>query len=276
MKPRSRSPSMKPRSRSPSMKPRSRPLKFDLPPYEGKNADNDLKLLANENNYKVVQVEKDGNCLFRAVSKSASLNLNIQYTHTELRKMVVYFLKNNKNFLEPYIDYILRNDNDQSYIEKVDKYIQNMARPGVWGDFICLLVLSEVLKVMFKVLILNTQTFQLVSNKDVYTLEIPIGFIDEYHYTALIPTRNQMPILTPSVVPPPSVVPSRSVVPSSSVAPSSSIAPKIPPPIFDKTIKPLSSVNELLEIMDKVKPYIYDDISQLNKAERQIMVSLGM
>jgi hypothetical protein len=266
---------------------RPRPLKFDLPPYKGKNADNDLKLLANENNYKVVQVEKDGNCLFRAVSKSVSLNLNIQYTHTELRIMVVDFLKNNKNFLEPYIDYILGNDNDQSYIEK-DKYIQNMARPGVWGDFICLLVLSEILKVVFKVLILNTQTFQRVSNKDVYKLVVPIGFIDEYHYTALIPvTRDQMPmILTPSVVPPPSVMPPSSVppssvmppssVPPSSVMPPSSIAPKIPPPIFDKTKKPLSSVNELLEIMDKVKPYIYDDISQLNKAERQIMVSLGM
>jgi hypothetical protein len=41
-------------------------------------------------------------------------------------------------------------------------------------------------------------------------------------------------------------------------------------------VKPLSSINELLDIMDKVKPYVYDDISQLQKAERQIMVSLGM
>jgi hypothetical protein len=28
--------------------------------------------------------------------------------------------------------------------------------------------------------------------------------------------------------------------------------------------------------MDKVKPNVYNDISQLKKAEREIMVSLGM
>jgi len=66
----------------------------------------------------------------------------------------------------------------------------------------------------------------------------------------------------------PSVAP---VVPS--ITPK--IAPKIPPPIFGK-VKEVSSVNQLLEIMDKVTPLVYDDISQLKKAERQIMVSLGM
>ena len=210
--------------------------------------------------------------------------------------MVVDFLKNNKNFLEPYIDYIVGNGDDP---QKIDKYIETMSRPGVWGDFICLLVLSEILKVVFKILILNTQKFQHISNNDIYTTLVPIGFIDEYHYTALIPfpqsgkvsgDRAAMPALTPSVVPAPSVVPiplviqpTPSIAPAPSVVPiplviqpTPSIAPKIPHPIFDKTKKPLSSVNELLEIMDKVKPYIYDDISQLKKAERQIMVSLGM
>ena len=48
--------------------------------------------------------------------------------------------------------------------------------------------------------------------------------------------------------------------------------PYIEPPVF----KPVASVNDLLKIMDTVKPYIYDDIAQLEKANQQIMVSLGM
>jgi hypothetical protein len=82
------------------------------------------------------------------------------------------------------------------------------------------------------------------------------------------------PSIKPSVVP--SVAPSTpSIKPSVVPSIKPSVAPNIPQPVFSK-VKPLSSVNELLEIMDKVKPYVYDDISQLKKAEWEIMVSLGM
>ncbi|CCV02030.1 putative ubiquitin thioesterase Virion core protein [Invertebrate iridovirus 25] len=340
-------------------------IKPDLPKYTGKDSNKDLEILAQENNYNVVQVKGDGNCLFRAISKSLGLNHDIRYTHLKLRSMVVEYLKNNKDFLEPYLDYVTESgggDTPEEYSENVDRYISNIAIPGVWGDFICLRVLSEVLKVKFNLLILNTRQFQIISNDDSFNMVVPLGFIDDYHYSALIPIvpssvrpsiedvipsfkpasviipsvapsirpsvapsvrpsivppsvapsvrpsivppsvapsvrpsivpPSVAPSVRPSIVPPsvapsvrpsivpPSVAPSvrPSIVPPSvapSVRPTPSIAPKIPPPVFGK-VKPLSSVNELLEIMDKVKPYVYDDISQLQKAERQIMVSLGM
>jgi hypothetical protein len=225
-----------------------------------------------------------------------------------LRAMVVEYLKDHPDFLETYLEYVTESGETtpEEYAKNAKRYIQAMSKSGTWGDLICLKVLSELLKVQFNLLILNTRRFQLISNNDAYTTIVPLGFIDDYHYTALVPLERVPPLLAstpssimvpsasirpssirPSIVPPqPSIAPSikpsirPSVVPMPSMEPSivvpiSDIAPKIPPPVFGK-VKPLSSVNELLELMDKVKPYVYDDISQLQKAERQIMVSLGM
>jgi hypothetical protein len=261
----------------------------DLPKYKGKSADRDLKILANEHNYEVVEVRGDGNCLFRAISKSLSLNQNLTYKHKQLREMVVEYLSEHPDFLEPYLEYVSNTDiSPEEYAESTKEYIENMAKPGTWGDFICLKVLSEMLKVKFNLLVLNTRNFLTISNNDTYSRLVPLGFIDEYHYTALAPLNapSMVPAsIKPSMVPAsikPSMVPASikpSMVPASissilKVQPTPSIAPKIPPTFG--SVKPLSSVNELLEIMDKVKPYVYDDISQLQKAERQIMVSLGM
>jgi hypothetical protein len=224
-----------------------------------------------------------------------------------LRAVVVEYLKEHPDFLATYLEYVTESDETTTVQtrreknKKIIRYIQTMSKDGTWGDFICLMVLSELLKVQFNLLILNTRNFQLISNNDAYTTIVPLGFIDDYHYTALVPLDRVPPLLAskppslimvpsasirPSIVPQPSIAPSirpsirPSIVPMPSMEPSiavpiSDIAPKIPPPVFGK-VKPLSSVNELLELMDKVKPYVYDDISQLQKAERQIMVSLGM
>jgi hypothetical protein len=316
-----------------------------LPEYKGKNADRDLKILAHRRGYKVIPVKGDGNCLFRAVGESLILNQNIKYSHKKLRAQVVTYLKSHEEFLEPYLEYVTESGETtpQEYAKNVKRYIKNISQDGVWGDFICLRVLSEILKVKFNLLILNTRNFQIISNNDIFKPLIHLGFIDDYHYTALIPlyaepiavleSETPTPSIGPSIIPPsirpsiippsigpsiippsigpsiippsigPSVVPPQSrsrpsippsirpsippsiglpdsITPSpipgpSFLQPTPSIAPQMPPPVFGK-VKQLSSVNELLEIMDKVKPYVYDDISQLQKAERQIMVSLGM
>ena len=278
---------------------RRRVVQPDLPVYTGSNAEKDLENLAQSFDYKVVQVKGDGNCLFRSVSKSLKLNLNIKYNHKELRQMVVDYLKNNTEILDLYLEYVTSSGETtpEEHQKNVKKYIKNMAESGIWGDFICLKVISEILMVKLNLLILNSKQFRIISNDDSFVDVVPLGFIDDYHYTALVPLETQpsiapsikpsvAPSIKPSVAPSikPSVVPSikPSVVPSikpikPSVAPSikPSVAPNIPQPVFSK-VKPLSSVNELLEIMDKVKPNVYNDISQLKNAERKIMVSLGM
>jgi len=287
---------------------RRRVVQPDLPVYTGSNAEKDLENLAQSFDYKVVQVKGDGNCLFRSVSKSLKLNLNIKYNHKELRQMVVDYLKNNTEILDLYLEYVTSSGETtpEEHQKNVKKYIKNMAESGIWGDFICLKVISEILMVKLNLLILNSKQFQIISNDDSFVDVVPLGFIDDYHYTALVPLETQpsiappikpsvapsikpsvVPSIKPSVVPSikpsvapsikPSVVPSikPSVVPSIKPSVKPSVAPNIPQPVFSK-VKPLSSVNELLEIMDKIKPYVYADISQLKNAEREIMVSLGM
>jgi hypothetical protein len=255
---------------------RRRVVQPDLPVYTGSNAEKDLENLAQSFDYKVVQVKGDGNCLFRSVSKSLKLNLNIKYNHKELRQMVVDYLKNNTEILDLYLEYVTSSGETtpEEHQKNVKKYIKNMAESGIWGDFICLKVISEILMVKLNLLILNSKQFQIISNDDSFVDVVPLGFIDDYHYTALVPLETQ-PSVAPSIKP--SVVPSikPSVVPSIKPSVKPSVAPNIPQPVFSK-VKPLSSVNELLEIMDKVKPNVYNDISQLKKAEREIMVSLGM
>jgi hypothetical protein len=289
--------------------------------------------LAHENNYEVVPVKGDGNCLFRAVSKSLKLNHNRNYRHEELRSMVVEYLSNNPEFLELYLEYVVEPSKTPRMTPK--EYLKKMAKPKTWGDFICLITLSEILQVQFNLLILNTRSFQIISNNDAFTAVVPLGFIDDYHYTALVPLESVRPgpsiapsvrpgpsiapsvrpgpsiapsvrpgpsiapsvrpgpSIAPSVIPGPSIAPS--VIPGPSIAPSvrpgpsiapslkpsvvpkltPSIAPKIPPPVFGP-VKPLSSTRELLEEADKVHPYVREDISQLARAEEQILVSLGM
>ena len=75
------------------------------------------------------------------------------------------------------------------------------------------------------------------------------------------PSRTSPTQIESPTMPPTQIEPSRT--------------PYIEPPVF-KPVKPVASVNDLLKIMDTVKPYIYDDIAQLEKANQQIMVSLGM
>jgi hypothetical protein len=238
----------------------------ELPEYVGLDALRDLTSLALQKGYTVLDVKGDGNCLFRAVSKSLKNNAPyVSHTHEQLRAMVVKYLKNNKDFLNMYLPYVSENDATAS------SYIEKMSRPGTWGDLICLKTLSVVLKIQFKILILNIGGFQLVSQEDTYITVIPLGFVNDQHYTGLkrlsanttAPTPNRV---TPSIVPEPVV---------SSRQPPSSLQPLDDGGSFKK-VKPLSSVTELLEIMEKVKPYLFDDISQLQKADSQIMVSLGV
>ena len=107
---------------------RRRVVQPDLPVYTGSNAEKDFENLAQSFDYKVVQVKGDGNCLFRSVSKSLKLNLNIKYNHKELRQMVVDYLKNNTEILDLYLEYVTSSGETtpEEHQKNVKKYIKNM------------------------------------------------------------------------------------------------------------------------------------------------------
>ena len=344
--------------------------------------------MAQKFGYRVVQVPKDGNCQFNAISTSLKLTGGAQfksYNHQKLRSMVVKYLKKVDDIVRLYLPAVrpdLPTDSPEQLHKSIKKYLKQLEMDGTWGDSISLLTLSEIFKVKFNLLMLNTKNFQFVSNDDSFTTIIPLGFIDDYHYTALeklpkkiigqpIPIQPRTPPtpqprtpptpqpitpptltpptpqprtpptpqpITPPTLTPPTpqprtpptpqprtpptpqprtpptpqprtsptpqprtpptpqprtpptpqprtplvqIEPSRTsptqiespTMPPTQIEPSRT--PYIEPPVF-KPVKPVASVNDLLKIMDTVKPYIYDDIAQLEKANQQIMVSLGM
>jgi hypothetical protein len=259
----------------PSPKPPKSPVKnsrtsLDLPAYTGNSPDDDLKNLASQHGYDMIQVKGDGDCMFRAISASLEWATadGKKYSRKILRSMVVDYLELNPSFLDPYLPYVT----EQANITPA-QYIENLKKTSTWGDLVCLKVLSKLLKVAFNLLILNTETFQTVAESDLYQSMIPLGFIDEYHYTGLRRKREAVKVAVDTnfvVKMRPSVVPE--VVAPEPPAPSAKPSAST---VFLKG-KPLVSVKELLDIMDKVRPYVHEDIYQLQKADRQIMVSLGM
>jgi hypothetical protein len=298
-------------------------------PLTGEEKDTALEELAQKFGYKVVQVPKDGNCQFNAISASLKLTGGAQfksYNHQKLRSMAVKYLKRVDDIVQLYLPAVrpdLPTDSPEQLHKSIKKYLKQLEMDGTWGDSISLLTLSEIFKVKFNLLMLNTKNFQFVSNDDSFTTIIPLGFIDDYHYTALeklpkkiigqpIPIQPRTPPTpqprtppTPQPRTPPTPQPRTPPTPQprtppiqprmplaqiepsrmpltqieSPIMPPTQIEPSrtlyIEPPVF-KPVKPVASVNDLLKIMDTVKPYIYDDIAQLEKANQQIMVSLGM
>ena len=55
---------------------------------------NIVKTLASQEGYSVVDVGRDGNCLFASVESVLS-HIGMQYSHTQLRRQLVTFLRNN-------------------------------------------------------------------------------------------------------------------------------------------------------------------------------------
>ncbi|ABF82114.1 hypothetical protein MIV084L [Invertebrate iridescent virus 3] len=277
----------------------------ELPKYKGRTPYTDLEQLAQSKGYTVKQVSGDGNCLFRSVCKSIRALRGEKFTHRQLRQMVVDYLRENPEFLQVYLEYVAR-QRDNS-LPSTEQYLSEMSKCGTWGDLICLKTLSEILKVQFNLLILNTKQFQMVSSQDDYPDVIPLGYIDNYHYTSLVPIgldskggaasstttglkqldgpRPPITLIPESQVPavaatistqqPPSIVAPPISVGGSQLVPSIVPQPQMPKPDF-KPVKPLSNLNELLDLMDRVKPQVYNDISQLEKARQSIKVSLGL
>ena len=107
--------------------------------------------------------------------------------------MVVDYLENNRDFLKLYLGYVMDIPNVTE--KKIDRYLHKLAKPGTWGDIISLLAMSEILKVKFNLLILSLENFQIVSNNENFTTIVPLGYIDNEHYTSLIPIEQEEPII---------------------------------------------------------------------------------
>jgi hypothetical protein len=100
---------------------------------------------------KVVIIEGDGNCLFKAISMGL---LKRNDAHLILRDSACKWMKDN---LETYLDPQRTVTFSQSIIlkkhhETIMDYIKNMEIEGEWGDMACIIALSRALNIKFSVI----------------------------------------------------------------------------------------------------------------------------
>ena len=104
-------------------------------------------------NKRLVQSNADGNCLFRSVSNCL---LKTQSKHMVLRKLCVDWMTNNLDTIVdgvPFRDTIFLKPNQRNVME----YLDQMSSDCEWGDFSCIVALSRVLNVKFKIVVIHNQ-----------------------------------------------------------------------------------------------------------------------
>ncbi|EGR33288.1 otu domain protein 5 [Ichthyophthirius multifiliis] len=103
---------------------------------------------------KIITVQGDGNCLFRAVSDQIYGSENY---HKEIRYYCIEYIKIERQFFENYIDI------------DFDEYIFQKKQDGVWGDDIELQALSEIYNMPIEVYAYSSEpmrTFHEKNNND--------------------------------------------------------------------------------------------------------------
>jgi hypothetical protein len=98
--------------------------------YDALQQEKDFIASLNKKKMHVVEVDGDGNCLFRAVAHQIWLD---EDRHLELRKMCVAHMKRNADRYAAFFD------------GDFADYLQRMSRPGKWGDDIEIRALEEVI-----------------------------------------------------------------------------------------------------------------------------------
>ena len=92
-----------------------------------------FKKVLDDKGMRIVEVGKDGNCLFRAIAHQA---YGDEELHSMLRQKCIQYIKEEKNF---YKDYIIGGQSGS-----FDQYIERKALDGIWGDDIEIQALSEL------------------------------------------------------------------------------------------------------------------------------------
>lgn len=85
-------------------------------------------------NYNIIDVPKDGNCFFYVVA------MQTRYHHHEIRERTVNHIRNH---LELYSNFLRYDGTDEGLLNEIERYINNMNRPGTWADNIAIQALAD-------------------------------------------------------------------------------------------------------------------------------------
>lgn len=100
---------------------------------EIKEQENNFRRLMSLKGLKIIDIEGDGNCLFRAISDQ--IYEGDQSHHQLIRQACLDYIQNEKDF---FVQFIIGGD------DAFDEYVERKRMDGVWGDDIELQAMSEI------------------------------------------------------------------------------------------------------------------------------------
>jgi len=155
--------------------------------------------------YEKINVEGDGNCMFRAIVEvynNITNNVLYKMSHEELRKLIIEYEKLDefsKTDIQLRIDKALFLTNSTKTIRMSvrnhEQYFRKMELNGTWGSSLELCVASEVLLIpivtiannLMYVVFFGTQIFNVSNFDNLPNNKILLYHEDDCHYQALLP-----------------------------------------------------------------------------------------
>lgn len=125
-----------------------------------------------KNGYKRVKIESDGNCIFSSVSDQ----LYGKNYHDQIRKFVCDYMDVERDHFRPFITHSLG----------LEKYIEQMRKPGSWAGDIELQVISELYDVRIEIFEYNEVPIKVFNEKAGQQHKIlRLLYLQKSHYDSL-------------------------------------------------------------------------------------------
>ncbi len=133
--------------------------------------------------FRLKDVERDGNCLFRAIEHQLWLN-QVIYTHEELRRVSVNYIIENPSQFEGFV------------VENLDKYLESMSSFGTWADHVVIRALAQAISINIVIYDENLNIHATNPNAQV-TAEI--FYVGGNHFQSVIEAPNPVISQTPII-----------------------------------------------------------------------------
>ena len=173
-------------------KARIRPLGAAIPESEFEKLKREELVMTKEmlkaKGYRLVEMEEDGNCLYRAWAHQ--IYGNAEKYHMKVRKECCDYIEQNEAFF-------------WHYMPGFHEEIVCKRKKGEWGDHVDIVAMSELYNVPVKIFQLNLEAKSLIEKWIMIEeltekgLSLPTVFLCRHrgkHYNAIIPTNSKVPL----------------------------------------------------------------------------------
>ncbi|WWC67416.1 uncharacterized protein I206_101324 [Kwoniella pini CBS 10737] len=99
--------------------------------------------------YRTRWTDPDGNCLFKALAKAMG---SPQVTHQDLRLKAVNYMRDHQEDYERFVEIGKDDPPGEDLAARFNRYLDNMAKDGTWGDHLTIKALCSVLNIAIAVL----------------------------------------------------------------------------------------------------------------------------